>query len=144
MVGAGDQPRLEPATFLAAKLRAPVTAAVVEGVEPALFVADDQDLLAGERDDAIGTGLGKLGGAAGEDPAAVPDRLQVLRRKRRLQNSFSTAASPRSGRARRNRRSARHPSRPPCLRQSRSGQGGGPMVNPAAPAIPPGNRSPHP
>src|SRR3954468_22842643 len=78
MVGAGDQPRLEPATLLAAKLRAPVTAAVVEGVEPALFVADDQDLLAGERDDAIGTRLGKLGGAAGEDPATVPDRLQVF------------------------------------------------------------------
>ena len=56
MVGAGDQPRLQPALVPGAKLRAAMPAGVVEGVEPALFVADDQHLLAAEANVPIGSG----------------------------------------------------------------------------------------
>jgi len=77
MVGASDEPRLQPALALLAKLRAAVPAGVVEGAQLARIVAQHDDFLCADAERPERQRLGEVGLAADEQPAFVPDGVEV-------------------------------------------------------------------
>ena len=85
MVGAGQKPRLQPASAFAAKLRTAMAAGIVESAQHAGLVAHHQDFLRADPEDAVGQRLGDIGCAADEDPAAIPDRVEIALVFRRIE-----------------------------------------------------------
>ncbi len=77
MVGAGEEPRLQPAFAFLAQLRAAMPASVMEGAENACLVAQHDDFLRADPERPECQRLGEVGLAADEQPGSIPDGVEI-------------------------------------------------------------------
>jgi hypothetical protein len=84
VVGADDAAAGELAGFLLAENRAAVPAGVVERLQAAFSVLQDNNILRADRNAQPVTRRGDLLRAAGRNPAAEPERLQLALVMRRI------------------------------------------------------------